>query len=106
MSVHLKQLTPVRIGRRIVFVLILPEDGISLYSVMTRKMMRNKGDQKMPGWSSVRVSNKTHEFIARDTSHPQRNFVQHERADKNRPLYSGEQIQWNSMSFFICYRRI
>ena len=40
-------------------------------SVITRKMMRDKGVQKMPGWSFIQVSNRAHEFVAGDTSHPQ-----------------------------------
>ncbi|KAE8673619.1 Pentatricopeptide repeat-containing protein [Hibiscus syriacus] len=45
-------------------------------SVMARKMMRDKGVRKMSGWSFVLVSNRAHEFVAGDTSHPQFEIIQ------------------------------
>lgn len=38
---------------------------------MVRKVMRDEGVRKMPGWSFIEVNSRVHEFIACDKSHPQ-----------------------------------
>ncbi|XP_068646153.1 putative pentatricopeptide repeat-containing protein At3g25970 isoform X2 [Aristolochia californica] len=38
---------------------------------MAKRVMRNKGLRKVPGWSWIEVNNKVHSFNAEDQSHPQ-----------------------------------
>ncbi|KAK7857568.1 pentatricopeptide repeat-containing protein [Quercus suber] len=44
-------------------------------SGMVRKVMRDTGVKKMPGGSFIEVSNRVHEFIAGEKSHPQFNGI-------------------------------
>ncbi|XVF75306.1 hypothetical protein PTKIN_Ptkin13bG0177000 [Pterospermum kingtungense] len=68
---HLMKLEPWNSGNYAILSNIYASTGKWEKSVMTRKMMREKGVRKMPGWSFIQVSNRAHEFIAGDTSHPQ-----------------------------------
>ncbi|XWS52363.1 hypothetical protein CRYUN_Cryun11dG0063400 [Craigia yunnanensis] len=68
---HLIKLEPWNSGNYALLSNIYASAGRWDKSVMTRKMMRDKGVQKMLGWSFIQVSNRAHEFIAGDTSHPQ-----------------------------------
>ncbi|MBA0825650.1 hypothetical protein Goarm_010579, partial [Gossypium armourianum] len=68
---HLVQLEPWNSGNYALLSNIYASAGRWDKSVMARKMMRDKGVRKMPGWSFIQVSTRTHEFIAGDTSHPQ-----------------------------------
>ncbi|XP_022729947.1 pentatricopeptide repeat-containing protein At5g56310 isoform X2 [Durio zibethinus] len=68
---HLIKLEPWNSGNYALLSNIYASAGRWDKSVMTRKMMRDKGVRKMPGWSFIQVSDRAHQFIAGDTSHPQ-----------------------------------
>ncbi|XVF19154.1 hypothetical protein REPUB_Repub11eG0084700 [Reevesia pubescens] len=68
---HLIKLEPWNSGNYALLSNIYASGGRWDKSVMTRKMMRDKGVRKIPGWSFIQVSNRAHKFIAGDTSHPQ-----------------------------------
>ncbi|XWS71074.1 hypothetical protein CRYUN_Cryun03dG0105800 [Craigia yunnanensis] len=68
---HLIKLEPWNSGNYALLSNIYESAGWWNKSVLTRKMMRDKGVREMPGWIFIRVSKRAHEFIAGDTSHPQ-----------------------------------
>ncbi|XVE78738.1 hypothetical protein DITRI_Ditri14bG0002600 [Diplodiscus trichospermus] len=72
---HLIKLEPWNSGNYALVSNIYASAGRWDESVMIRKMMKAKGVRKTRGWSSIHVSNRAHEFIAGDTSHPQFNRI-------------------------------
>ncbi|WRX31928.1 Pentatricopeptide repeat - like 10 [Theobroma cacao] len=68
---HLVELEPWNSGNYALLSNIYASGGRWDKSVITRKMMRDQGVPKMPGRSFIQVSNRAHEFIAGDVSHPQ-----------------------------------
>lgn len=72
---HLLQLEPHNSGNYALLSNIYATLGRWNDSGMVRKVMRDTGVKKMPGWSFIEVSNRVHEFIAGEKSHPQFNGI-------------------------------
>ncbi|KAH7560360.1 hypothetical protein JRO89_XS10G0005000 [Xanthoceras sorbifolium] len=67
---HLMKLEPNNSGNYAILSNIYASLGRWKESGMLRKLMRDTGVKKTPGCSYIEVSNRVHEFIAGDTSHP------------------------------------
>ncbi|KAL5718413.1 hypothetical protein ACHQM5_011317 [Ranunculus cassubicifolius] len=68
---HLLVLDPMNDGYYIVLSNIYAEAGRWEDTAKVRKMMRDQGVKKTPGWSSIAVDGLVHEFVAGDATHPQ-----------------------------------
>ncbi|KAK9152368.1 hypothetical protein Syun_010677 [Stephania yunnanensis] len=67
---HLVVLDPNNDGYYIVLSNIYADAGRWDDAARVRKLMRDKGVKKTPGWSSITVEGVVHEFVAGDGSHP------------------------------------
>ncbi|OMO81078.1 hypothetical protein CCACVL1_12627 [Corchorus capsularis] len=90
---HLIELEPWNSGNYALLSNIYASAGRWDKSLVTRKMMKDKGVQKMPGWSFIQVSNRAHEFIAGDTSHPQFDWIQKILFSMNEQLNIAHHVQ-------------
>ncbi|OVA19521.1 Pentatricopeptide repeat [Macleaya cordata] len=68
---HLLVLDPLNDGYYVVLSNIYAEAGRWEDAAKVRKLMRDQGVKKTPGWSSVTVDGEVHEFVAGDGTHPQ-----------------------------------
>lgn len=68
---YLLELDPLNDGYYIVLSNIYAEAKRWEDVTRVRKMMRDKGVKKTPGWSSITIDEKVHEFAAGDETHPQ-----------------------------------
>ncbi|KAJ4725320.1 Pentatricopeptide repeat [Melia azedarach] len=68
---HLGQLDPLNDGYYVVLSNIYAEAERWEDVIRVRKLMRNQGVKKTPGWSSITVDGMVHEFVAGDETHPQ-----------------------------------
>ena len=67
---HLSELDPLNDGYYIVLSNIYAEAGRWEDTVRMRKLMRDRGVKKTPGWSSIEIDGMVHEFVAGDEAHP------------------------------------
>lgn len=70
-SRQLDQLDPLNNGYHVVLSNIYAEAERWEDVARVRKLMRNLGVKKTPGWSSITVDGVVHEFVAGDETHPQ-----------------------------------
>ncbi|KAL6204131.1 hypothetical protein ACLB2K_021399 [Fragaria x ananassa] len=68
---HLAELDPLNDGYYIVLSNIYAEAQRWEEVASVRKLMRDRGVKKTPGWSSITVDGVVHEFVAGDEAHPQ-----------------------------------
>lgn len=68
---HLSELDPLNDGYYIVLSNIYAEAQRWEDVARVRKLMRDRGVKKTPGWSSITVDGVVHEFVAGDEAHPQ-----------------------------------
>ncbi|KAG6634775.1 hypothetical protein I3843_12G138800 [Carya illinoinensis] len=68
---HLSELDPLNDGYYVVLSNIYAESQRWEDAAKVRKLMREHGVKKTPGWSSISVDGVLHEFVAGDESHPQ-----------------------------------
>ncbi|KAF5461217.1 hypothetical protein F2P56_021034 [Juglans regia] len=68
---HLSELDPLNDGYYVVLSNIYAESQRWEDAAKVRKLMREHGVKKTPGWSSITVDGVLHEFVAGDESHPQ-----------------------------------
>lgn len=68
---HLMVLDPLNDGYYIVLSNIYADAGQWEATAKVRKLMRDQGVKKTPGWSSITIDGLVHEFVAGDASHPQ-----------------------------------
>ncbi|KAL5802154.1 hypothetical protein ACOSQ3_030612 [Xanthoceras sorbifolium] len=68
---HLHQLDPLNDGYYVVLSNIYAEAEQWEDVARVRRLMRNQGVKKTPGWSSITVNGVVHEFVAGDETHPQ-----------------------------------
>lgn len=68
---HLQQLDPLNDGYYVVLSNIYADAKQWENAARVRKLMREKGVKKTPGWSSITLDGLVHEFVAGDESHPQ-----------------------------------
>ncbi|GMN56190.1 hypothetical protein TIFTF001_025295 [Ficus carica] len=68
---HLAVLDPLNDGYYVVLSNIYAEAERWEDAARVRKLMRDRGVKKTPGWSSITVEGTVHEFVAGDESHPQ-----------------------------------
>ncbi|TXG68010.1 hypothetical protein EZV62_009285 [Acer yangbiense] len=68
---HLHQLDPLNDGYYVVLSNIYAEAERWEDVARVRRLMRNRGVKKTPGWSSITVDGVVHEFVAGDETHPQ-----------------------------------
>lgn len=67
---HLFELDPLNDGYYVVLSNIYAEAKRFEDAARVRKLMREKGVKKTPGWSSITVDEVVHEFVAGDETHP------------------------------------
>nr|XP_004296321.2 PREDICTED: pentatricopeptide repeat-containing protein At4g21065-like [Fragaria vesca subsp. vesca] len=67
---HLAELDPLNDGYYIVLSNIYAEAQRWEEVASVRKLMRDRGVKKTPGWSSITVDGVVHEFVAGDEAHP------------------------------------
>ncbi|BBH04406.1 Pentatricopeptide repeat superfamily protein [Prunus dulcis] len=68
---HLSELDPLNDGYYVVLSNIYAEAQRWEDTARVRKLMRDRGVKKTPGWSSITVDGVIHEFVAGDEAHPQ-----------------------------------
>lgn len=68
---YLSELDPLNDGYYVVLSNIYAESQRWEDAAKVRKLMREHGVKKTPGWSSITVDGVLHEFVAGDESHPQ-----------------------------------
>lgn len=68
---HLSELDPLNDGYYVVLSNIYAEAECWEGTVKVRKLMKERGVKKTPGWSSITVDGMLHEFVAGDESHPE-----------------------------------
>lgn len=68
---HLSQLDPLNDGYYVVLSNIYAEAQRWEDTARLRKLMRERGVKKTPGWSSITIDGTVHEFVAGDETHPQ-----------------------------------
>ncbi|XP_023523571.1 pentatricopeptide repeat-containing protein At5g66520-like [Cucurbita pepo subsp. pepo] len=68
---HLSELDPLNDGYYVVLSNIYAEAGRWEDVARVRKLMRDRGVKKTPGWSSIMVEGMVHNFVAGDETHPQ-----------------------------------
>ncbi|PON86331.1 DYW domain containing protein [Trema orientale] len=68
---HLSELDPLNDGYYVVLSNIYAQAERWEDTAQVRKLMRDRGVKKTPGWSSITVDGICHEFVAGDESHPQ-----------------------------------
>ncbi|GMY30913.1 pentatricopeptide repeat-containing protein At4g21065-like [Fagus crenata] len=68
---HLSELDPLNDGYYVVLSNIYAEAERWEDTAKVRRLMRDQGVKKTPGWSSITVDGVVHEFVAGDESHPQ-----------------------------------
>ncbi|XP_059633194.1 pentatricopeptide repeat-containing protein At5g66520-like [Cornus florida] len=68
---HLLELDPANDGYYVVLSNIYAEAKRWEDTARLRKLMRDRGVKKTPGWSSISVDGMVHEFVAGDETHPQ-----------------------------------
>uniref|UniRef100_A0A9I9DX71 DYW domain-containing protein n=1 Tax=Cucumis melo TaxID=3656 RepID=A0A9I9DX71_CUCME len=68
---HLSKLDPLNDGYYVVLSNIYAEAGRWEDVARVRKLMRDRGVKKTPGWSSIMVEGVVHNFVAGDDTHPQ-----------------------------------
>ncbi|PRQ35126.1 putative DYW domain-containing protein [Rosa chinensis] len=68
---HLSELDPLNDGYYIVLSNIYAEAQRWEDVARVRRLMRDRGVKKTPGWSSITVDGVLHEFVAGDEAHPQ-----------------------------------
>ncbi|KAF5176367.1 Pentatricopeptide repeat-containing protein [Thalictrum thalictroides] len=68
---HLLVLDPLNDGYYVVLSNIYADAGRWEDAARVRKLMRDQGVKKTPGWSSISVDGSVHEFVAGDAAHPQ-----------------------------------
>lgn len=69
--IHLHQLDPLNDGYYVVLSNIYADAQQWENVAKVRKLMREQGVKKTPGWSSIAVDGLVHEFVAGDDKHPQ-----------------------------------
>ncbi|XP_068660830.1 pentatricopeptide repeat-containing protein At5g66520-like [Aristolochia californica] len=67
---HLQKLDPLNDGYYVVLSNIYAEAGRWEDAAKVRRLMRERGVKKTPGWSTIAVNGVVHEFVAGDGSHP------------------------------------
>ncbi|KAG9459012.1 hypothetical protein H6P81_003520 [Aristolochia fimbriata] len=67
---HLQELDPLNDGYYVVLSNIYAEAGRWEDAARVRRLMRERGVKKTPGWSTMAVNGVVHEFVAGDGSHP------------------------------------
>lgn len=78
---HLIKLDPLNDGYYVVLSNIYAGAKRWEDTVRVRKLMRDNGAKKKPGWSSITVDSTIHEFVAGDETHPQIEEI-HKRWDR------------------------
>lgn len=78
---HLLELDPLNDGYYVVLSNVYAGAKRWEDAARVRKLMRDKGVKKKPGWSSITVDGKIHEFVAGDETHPQSEEI-NQRWDK------------------------
>lgn len=78
---HLLELDPLNDGYYVVLSNVYAGAKRWEDTARVRKLMRDKGVKKKPGWSSITVDGKIHEFVAGDETHPQSEEI-NQRWDK------------------------
>lgn len=68
---HLSELDPLNDGYYVVLSNIYAEAECWEGTAKVRKLMKERGVKKTPGWSSITVDGMLHEFVAGDESHPE-----------------------------------
>ncbi|XP_026406496.1 pentatricopeptide repeat-containing protein At5g66520-like [Papaver somniferum] len=68
---HLQVLDPLNDGYYVVLSNIYAEKGRWEETARVRRLMKDRGVKKTPGWSTVTVNGEVHEFVAGDGNHPQ-----------------------------------
>ncbi|KAJ8620144.1 hypothetical protein MRB53_028673 [Persea americana] len=68
---HLLKLDPLNDGYYVVLSNIYAGAGQWEDVANVRKLMRDRGVKKRPGWSSITINGVTHEFVAGDSNHPE-----------------------------------
>ncbi|PIA35821.1 hypothetical protein AQUCO_03400012v1 [Aquilegia coerulea] len=68
---HLFELDPENSGYYILLANVHADAGQWDSVTKTRRLMKKRGVQKVPGYSWIEVNNSTHIFVAEDKSHPQ-----------------------------------
>lgn len=68
---HLLELDPLNDGYYVVLSNIYAEAGRWEDVAKVRRLMRNRGVKKTPGWSTITINGMVHEFLAGDSDHPQ-----------------------------------
>lgn len=68
---HLHQLDPLNDGYYVVLSNIYAEMELWEEVARVRRLMKNQGVKKTPGWSSISIDGVIHEFVAGDETHPQ-----------------------------------
>uniref|UniRef100_A0A2N9HRQ4 DYW domain-containing protein n=1 Tax=Fagus sylvatica TaxID=28930 RepID=A0A2N9HRQ4_FAGSY len=68
---HLSELDPLNDGYYVVLSNIYAEAERWEDTAKVRRLMRDQGVKKTPGWSSITIDGVVHEFVAGDESHPQ-----------------------------------
>lgn len=68
---HLSELDPLNDGYYVVLSNIYAEAQRWEDTARVRKLMRDRGVKKTPGWSSIAIDGTVHEFVAGDETHPQ-----------------------------------
>lgn len=67
---HLHNMDPLNDGYYVVLSNIYAEEGRWEDVARMRKLMRDHGVKKTPGWSSITIDGVVHEFVAGDGAHP------------------------------------
>ncbi|KAF3453285.1 hypothetical protein FNV43_RR03725 [Rhamnella rubrinervis] len=68
---HISELDPLNDGYYVVLSNIYAEAQKWEDTARVRKLMRERGVKKTPGWSSISIDGIVHEFVAGDETHPQ-----------------------------------
>ncbi|XP_039130854.1 pentatricopeptide repeat-containing protein At5g66520-like [Dioscorea cayenensis subsp. rotundata] len=68
---HLVKLDPSNDGYYVVLSNIYADAGHFDAAAQVRRLMRDQGVKKTPGWSTITINNVTHEFVAGESKHPQ-----------------------------------
>ncbi|KAJ7963586.1 Pentatricopeptide repeat [Quillaja saponaria] len=68
---HISELDPLNDGYYVVLSNVYAEAGRWEEVAKIRKLMKDQGVKKSPGWSSITVDGVVHEFVAGDQTHPQ-----------------------------------
>ncbi|KAJ0965304.1 hypothetical protein J5N97_026442 [Dioscorea zingiberensis] len=68
---HLVNLDPLNDGYYVVLSNIYADAGHFDAAAQVRRLMRDQGVKKTPGWSTITIDSVTHEFVAGENKHPQ-----------------------------------